>query len=109
MQNAKSDTKVWIAQCLCPQRHAILASAGEAENRRDAEENLARPLEAHIQYLFSIKFMDRWCGLCRAPADSWRYEVNRTRFRSMEEAAPALKQSEREQAVVRAIAAGRDR
>lgn len=23
---------VWICQCLCPQRHAILAASGEADN-----------------------------------------------------------------------------
>ena len=44
-----------------------------------------------------------WCGLCKAPIESWRYELGRTRFASMAEAEPVLRQSEREQSAVRRI------
>jgi hypothetical protein len=41
-------TRVWIAQCLCPQRHAILTSAGEAADRDEAEDDIEQPLRGRI-------------------------------------------------------------
>lgn len=94
---------VWIAQCLCPQRHCILAAAGAAEDARDAEEHIANPLRTRMAGLLKSGAINAWCGLCHSPADSWRYEIGSTRFASMEEAAEALRRSEREQAVTRAV------
>jgi hypothetical protein len=93
--------RVWIAQCLCPQRHAILAAGGEAEDHSAAEEALIKPLRTQVTRMIGSGTINPWCGLCKAPIESWRYEVGRTRFASMAEAEPHLRQNEREQAVVR--------
>lgn len=94
-------TRVWIAQCLCPQRHAILAASGEAEDQASAEETLIKPLRRHVERMIGSGTFNPWCGLCRAPMESWRYEVGRTRFCSMAEAEPALRENERAQAMIR--------
>lgn len=93
--------RVWIAQCLCPRRHAILAASGVAEDQPTAEESLVKPLRTHVTRMIGSGTINPWCGLCRAPLESWRYELGRTRFTSMEEAEPHLRQSEREQSEVR--------
>jgi hypothetical protein len=92
---------VWIAQCLCgPRRHAILAAAVVAEDRDAAEQAALEPLRTHVARMIGSGTIDPWCGLCHSPRDCWLYELGRTRFTSMEEAAPALRQSEREQAAI---------
>lgn len=98
-----SDTelRVWVAQCVCPQGHAILAAAGEAEGESAAEQDVAAPLRSQVAELLRTEVINPWCGLCKSPVDSWRYKLGRTRFRSMQEAEPALRQSEREQATTR--------
>jgi hypothetical protein len=95
--------RVWIAQCLCPQRHAILAASSEAEDRQAAEERCLKPLREQVTRMIGSGTINPWCGLCRAPLESWRYEVGRTRFASMQEAEPAMRQSEREQGHLRRI------
>jgi hypothetical protein len=98
-----SETRVWIAQCLCPQRHCILATAGEADTGLLAYESVAMPLREDIAKKLQARELNPWCGLCHAPADSWRYEVGRTRWRTMAEAMPALKQVEAEEAITAAL------
>ena len=75
-----SSTRVWIAQCLCPQRHCILAAADEAN-----DENEATRISAWLQRRIAAKLiageLSPWCGLCRAPVESWRYEVTRTNIK----------------------------
>jgi hypothetical protein len=95
--------RVWIAQCLCPHRHTILATAGEADGAEAAEEQVAAPLREAVEEALQSDVLNPWCGLCRAPAESWRYEVGRTRFRTMEEATPALRRNEAEQAATRQV------
>jgi hypothetical protein len=96
-------TRVWICQCLCPQRHCILASAGEAESKGAAEETIALPLRTQVAALLKSGEFNPWCGLCNARSETWRYELGRTPFRSMGEAAPALRQTEQDQATTRAL------
>jgi hypothetical protein len=100
------ERRVWIAQCLCPQRHCIMATAGEAENRRAAEATVGALLRANVKAKLLSGEFNPWCGLCHAAAESWRYEVARSRFRSMAEATPALKESEGQQQVTRALWGG---
>src|SRR5215831_19908498 len=87
--------KVYIAQLLCPQRHTILALAGEYESLEAATAQLSEWLEAAKQKLLESRNLDPWCGLCKSR--DWHIEVGTTPFRSMEEARPALKQAERDQ------------
>jgi hypothetical protein len=94
--------KVWITQCLCPQRHCILATAGAADSRSTAEATVKAPLLKAIAEMLTTGELNPWCGLCGARSDTWTYELARTRFRNMDEAVPGLKQLESEQQLVRA-------
>ena len=98
--------RVWITQCLCPQRHCILATAGEADNEREAEELVAVPLRKHIGGLLKAGTINPWCGLCHAKAETWHYELGRTRFGSLDEAKPALMEEEAKQMLTRSLCGG---
>lgn len=94
------ERRVWIAQCLCPQRHAILAAANEADDRKEAEDLIAQ-LRTQVTRMIGSGTFNPWCGLCKAPIESWFYELRRMPFHSMQEAEPVLRQSERAQASTR--------
>lgn len=96
----EAERRVWIAQCLCPQRHAILAAAKEADDRSEAEALIAQ-LRTQVTRMIGSGTINPWCGLCQSPIESWLYELDRTRFATMREAMPALRFSEREQAELR--------
>lgn len=88
---------VWLAQCLCPQDHAILAISAEMEDALAAE-SLATQVRQNVASFLADRVFNPWCGICRAPPSTWRYEVVRTRFASMWEARPVLQIMEEEQA-----------
>ena len=94
---------VWITQCLCPDRHCIVANAGEAGDANEADWLIGRPLRATVTDMLTRNVLNPWCGLCHAPKDSWRYETRRTRFATMAEAMPVLRQAEAEMAVTNAV------
>jgi hypothetical protein len=96
------DRRVWIAQCLCPQRHCILAGADEAEDAVAAQAIVER-LRETIATAQEAGVINPWCGLCNAATESWRYECSRTRFRSLAEAMPVLKESEGQQRLTAAL------
>lgn len=81
---------VLLVQALCPDRHCIMAVASE---EMAAEKSLAL-LKAGIAGFLDRGAINPWCGLCGAKADTWHYEIGRTRFASMEEAMPVLRQAE---------------
>jgi hypothetical protein len=85
---------VWLCQCLCPARHAILASAGEAESELDAVDTIRDPLREKLAEIIGAGLFNPWCALCGAHRDTWRFELSRTRFATMEEAMPVLRQAE---------------
>jgi hypothetical protein len=94
--------RVWVAQCLCPSRHCILANVGEAETIAEAEEIVTALREA-IEELIANAVMNPWCSLCRATALTWRYELGRTTFETMDEAEPILRRFASIQAAVNAM------
>src|SRR5262249_39276135 len=94
---------VWICQCLCPQRHAILASTGEMEDAEQARRKIEVPLRHAIAELLEQQTLNPWCGLCNARVDTWFYETRRTKFRTMAEAAPMLAATEAEMGITRAV------
>jgi hypothetical protein len=96
-------TRVWVAQCLCPQRHCIMAASRGAENAADANANVLTPLQKQVESMLIIKALNPWCGLCHAAASEWTYEVRRTAFATMDEIEPALRQLEAEQIVTNAL------
>lgn len=87
---------VWLAQCLCPDRHAILATAGEAADA-DAARDLVDHLRRVVEQFTADGLLNPWCGLCHAPSDRWSYELKRTRFSTLTTAEPALAAAEAEQ------------
>ncbi|HTI78956.1 MAG TPA: hypothetical protein VL614_00745 [Acetobacteraceae bacterium] len=95
--------RVWVAQCLCPGRHAILALAGEANSGQEAMVSIASPLRQAVQAALQEQTINPWCSLCNAKAETWVYEIGRTRFRTMEEATPTLRESEAKQATLRRL------
>lgn len=98
-----TERRVWIAQCLCPARHCILAGAEVAATRDEAEREILAPVREQVADWLRRESLNPWCGLCGAKADSWRYEIGRTRFRTMAEAMPSMRESEARQAAARAV------
>jgi hypothetical protein len=73
---------VYIAQCLCPRRHCILALAYESRAGETGEQ-----AEATAKKLLDIKtWLDPWCGLCQEKRPRWHVEVKATAWQTMEEA-----------------------
>jgi hypothetical protein len=94
---------VWIAQCLCPARHAILAAAGECDSEAEAIKLVRAPLTETIADLLELQQLNPWCGLCNAHAETWIVELGRTRFATMAEAEPMLRQNEVSQQAARIV------
>jgi hypothetical protein len=93
---------VWIAQCLCPARHAIAASYGEAGGQLQAEREVRRPLCLAVALALHAGDINPWCGLCGATSATWQYELARSRFQTMQEAEPEMRRMAAEQAITRA-------
>lgn len=87
------DTRVRIAQCLCPQRHCIAALAFEPSTV--SNEQAIESLQAFVARL------DPWCGICRSVR--LHIEIGQTRFATMEEAAEPLRQLQAENMLARLI------
>lgn len=83
--------RVWIAQCLCPQRHCIMAAAGEAATREEAEERLVEPLREETRQALEAKAINPWCAICGAT--EWSIDLGRSAWLTLEEAAPFLKET----------------
>ena len=94
------EPRVWIAQCLCPSRHVIMALAQVAETSEDAAK-ISVALRETVNGGLARLVMNPWCGHCHAPVETWHYEVNRTRFRTLEEAAPEIEKAQAEQEFIR--------
>lgn len=94
---------VWITQLLCPQRHAITASAGEAETQHEAELLVERRMRSTMRRWLREKVISPHCAICGANAATWRYETRRTVYQTLEEAEPELRLEEAKQAVTNAV------
>jgi hypothetical protein len=81
---------VWICQCLCPSRHCMLATVGEEESEGEAEIGVRAPLRRKVGELLSAGKFAPWCAICGAQPHTWRYELRRTKFSTMEEAIPHM-------------------
>jgi hypothetical protein len=86
--------RVWIAQCLCPQRHCILASGAEAPNESAAKKQALLPLQEAIEAMLQSGEINPWCGICYAPTEKWHYEVGCTAFATLTEAMPTIRQTQ---------------
>lgn len=97
-----SERRVWISVCLCPERHAILCLAGEADDFDEAK-RISFKLSKAIMGNLVAGTMNPWCGICHAPQATWFIELGRTKYETMKEARPHLKEVERQQARVNAL------
>jgi hypothetical protein len=88
------NTRVYIAQLKCPQKHCVLAISGEYESF-DAAAILAYRLGRMMSELVGHKMLNHECGICKAT--DLNVTIGRTPFRSMAEAEPHLRQCEEDQ------------
>lgn len=85
--------RVLLVQVLCPQRHAILAAASDHHDAAAITETLRTQVASWL----ASGTIKPWCGLCGAPRETWTSEPAPTRYRTLAEAEPALRQLEAEQ------------
>ena len=81
-----------LSQCLCPQRHCIIASLGDGDYAA-----LQTSLKNQLRDMIRQNKLNPWCGLCGAKARDWIYETQETGFTSMEEALPLALQEQAKQ------------
>lgn len=90
--------KVYIAELLCPNRHCLMAMAGEFEG-----ENYTR-LEARLQKAMlraiETNMIKPVCAVCDAPHEVWSIETKITKYGSLADAEPEMRREEREQFAV---------
>lgn len=82
-----------------------MAAAAEVRGVDEAGD-ITHHVRAAIDARLKGGVINPWCGICRAPATTWRYELRRTKFATMDAAEPEMRKSEEEQAVIRALFAG---
>jgi hypothetical protein len=90
---------IHIIQCLCPQRHCVLAVAYDPADMNGAEAMLL--LKEGIESMIFRGIIDPWCGLC--DSCEFHYEDNATVWASMEEAKPKLEKQQAAQMAMRAF------
>jgi hypothetical protein len=81
--------KVHIIQLLCPQRHAIFAIAYEHPDLSD--EDGMKSAETTWKLMIESGF-NPWCALC--DSRELKFEIGVSKFATMKEAFPHLKQTE---------------
>lgn len=82
---------VRLVQCLCgANRHAILAIAYEEGKVEDGVDELRKK----IAELLASRAINPWCGICHSRQEHWQYEDSPTKFETMDEALPALREIE---------------
>lgn len=77
---------VWIAQCLCPQRHAIMAAA--FDDRETAPAQGEKELRQAVEKLIEDGAINGYCHICESA--QLTYETRRTIFTTLEQALPVL-------------------
>lgn len=90
-----SEERIWLMQYLCPQRHAICAIPYRPT------EHTAAQIEAYAQQSMVDMGFNPWCGLCGSR--DLRFEHRLSRSTTWEEAIPALRANEAQQALTWAL------
>jgi hypothetical protein len=90
---------IHIIQWLCPERHCVLAAAyDDAETKK---EEALQTFESMVLVATDGGGINPWCGICHSR--DLHFEDGVTPFKTMEEAKPALEQTERDQLASRAL------
>lgn len=84
---------ICICQLLCPNRHCIIGVAYDVDKTspQDAERGLYAMFEEAVKFYH----VNRWCELCKS--GKFHCEHGFTRFHTLDEAEPVLRQLEKEQ------------
>jgi len=105
--------KARIVQCLCPQRHALLAIV--IDNSEFSDDQLIAAMHVCVDALIAgrgkeipgmpAERINPWCGMCGAPRLDWTIELQWTKnFETWQDAIDALRDCEARQLVGAAIA-----
>jgi len=86
---------IYLVQYLCPARHCIIAAAYDS-----SETTYAETVKGMTQTLYD-SHANLWCGICGSHA--LHFEQGPTKFRSIAQAMPALKECESDQMFSRAF------
>ena len=90
---------IYIIQCLCPNRHCIMALAYDPDDI--AHDVVLAGLQELVGIWIERGKINPWCGICNS--HHWTYEQRRTKYKTMAEAKPELQRLELEQAATRAM------
>jgi hypothetical protein len=85
--------KVWIAQLKCPNNHCVVGMA--AEITEDEAADLEAKLWSGFRSLVDAKKLNYECGICKSK--NLHADVRPSMFDTLEEAKPALEESQRQQ------------
>jgi hypothetical protein len=91
---------------MCQHRHTVLAGAAVAADRRKAVPAAVVPLREALDRLVAAGTINPWCGICGAPRETWKVDLGRTAFRTLEEATPALAEIQQQNLLAQAIMGG---
>jgi hypothetical protein len=86
---------IMLVQLLCPERHCLVAAA--YDDRSSSFLETCRQLEK----LFQAHGLNRWCGICGS--HELHHVESRTRYATMEEAAPRLAEEQLKQMLTRKV------
>jgi hypothetical protein len=98
MSHGMKSRCVRILQVLCPTRHCIVATAYESPDGEPNPEFMEQA-QAAVAALIETNQINPWCGICHSR--DWRYEDERTKFQTMDEAQPHLEELGRRQEATR--------
>jgi hypothetical protein len=90
---------IHIIQVLCPDRHCVLGMAYDPVDLAPDEAMLG--FKQLVQQLLDSKALNPHCGICGSTC--WGYDDAATKYETIEEARPYLEESERAQALARAV------
>ena len=94
---------IHIIQCLCPERHAILAVAYDDAVTTGAE--ALQMFQSMVQSMVLVTTdgggLNPWCGICESR--DWFYEDGVTGFTTLAEAKPFLEKCQADQMATRAL------
>jgi hypothetical protein len=89
---------IHLIQCLCPDRHAIMAIGYDPETL--SPDDAMHGFKAFMQQMFDKHEVNPWCAICGSSL--LVYEDRATPFKTIEEAMPVLAQLQIEQAITNA-------
>jgi hypothetical protein len=92
---------LYLVQLLCPKRHTILVRVYETEGGEVRDLAEAYALKTQWEVLLESGAANPWCGICGSP--ELRFESGKTRWETLKEAAPFIKEDALKNAIARAV------